>query len=383
MTAPTPLKVALLATSVDFGGIERVLLNLLEHMDASVELVPLVFTRTDTDQEGFFDRLRARNVRFGRLLVNVWKPTSVVNPLVNLGQAFAFLRRERIGLIHSHGYRADVFGLPLAAALRTPIVATVHGFVDNDRKLKAYNRLDARVLRYFDRVIAVSARMKDDLTATGVPAERVAVVTNAVPLPDGQSAGREATRARLGLSAGDVVFGYVGRLSEEKGLIHLVEALDGVRACAQVRLLLVGDGPQRATLIERATALGLADRVVFAGFQTDAGPFYAAMDAFVLPSLTEGTPMALLEAMAARLPVIASAVGGVPAVVASGHDGLLVQPADPSALAAAVMSLATDPGLRCRLGSAARQTVEARYGMRAWIDQTRSVYAQAIQSHRS
>lgn len=379
--SPTPtIRVALLATSVDFGGIERVVLGLVEHMDPTVELVPIVFTRTDTDPGPFFDRLRARGAACERLLVNVWKPTAVLNPLVNLWQAAVLLRRGRFDLIHAHGYRADVFAYALSKLLRIPTVSTCHGFVNNDAKLTFYNALDHRVLRSFDRVIAVSSKMKQDLLGQGLRDDRVKVVTNAVaPVSaDLLRQMRASTRAGLGLNDDETVIGFVGRLSEEKGAGYLVEAAGRLhRAGRRIRVLLVGDGPQRQATESLAARHGVTAAVVFTGFQSDTSALYAAMDVFVLPSLTEGTPMALLEAMSHGVPVVASAVGGVPAVVTHRENGYLVPAGNAVALADQLAELMDASEATAQVAQRGRGDVTARFGVKDWIERTVSVYREA------
>jgi glycosyltransferase involved in cell wall biosynthesis len=380
-----PLRVALLATSVEFGGIERVLLNLLEHMDSSVELVPVVFTRTDIRETSFFDRLRAGRIAHNTLFVNVVRPYSILNPLVNLQQLVALVRRGGFDLIHSHGYRADVFGLAVARWCRRPIVSTCHGFVDNDARLRFYNALDARVLRQFTRVIAVSNSMKDHLVAHGVGGNRIRVITNAVTEASAAEQGRtrRQVRAAAGFADADFVFGYAGRLSEEKGVASLIDAFASLPAApAGSRLLIVGDGPERQALEQQAAARGVASRTTFAGFQSDMGPWFSAMDAFVLPSLTEGTPMALLEAMGYRLPVIASAVGGVPAVLTDRENGLLVDPGSVAQLVQTMQALTTTPSLRKAVAEAGVQAIRDRYGVDGWIHRTREVYLEAMAEGR-
>src|SRR5262249_7680260 len=181
--------------------------------------------------------------------------------------------------------------------------------------------------RHFNRVIAVSEQMKRDLVQRGVNERKIRVITNALQDESGsdRTKVRGETRLRLGISEQEVVFGFVGRLSEEKGLAYLLQALKHwTSAAIRWRLVIVGNGPDRAELERAVRSLELGERVIFAGFQTDTAPWYAAMDAFVLPSLTEGTPMVLLEAMASGIPIIASSVGGVPAMISSGKHGLLV-----------------------------------------------------------
>jgi glycosyltransferase involved in cell wall biosynthesis len=375
------VRVALLATSVEFGGIERVLLNLVQHMDEDFELCPIVFTRTDTRETSFFDRLQRMGVHCETLFVNSHTPALVVNPIVNFGQALSLFRKRRFDLIHAHGYRADLFGWALSKWCRVPAVSTCHGFVATDRRLRSYVALDKRVLKSFARVIAVSAAMKDDLVAEGLHPDRVDVVTNAVPEVSGHARARvrDDVRARLGIPPDEFVFGCVGRLSEEKGIDYLVRAAARLADAGHpLRLLVVGDGPRRKALEDAARDVGLNGRIIFAGFQSDPEPWLAAMDAFVLPSLTEGTPMALLEAMASRVPAIASAVGGVPAVLMDRENGLLVPPADVPRLADAMLTMAGSASLRETLSEGGLVTVRQQYGVRQWICQTRDVYARTL-----
>jgi L-malate glycosyltransferase len=375
-------RVALLTTSVDFGGIERVLLNLLQYMDPAVELVPIVFTRTDTRETSFFDRLRSLGIQHETLYVNSIRPYAVVNPLANLWQLLTLLRRQKIDLVHSHGYRADVFALAAGKWCRLPLVSTCHGFVGIDRRLRLYNALDTRVLRRFAQVIAVSDRMKDDLVAAGLDARKIQVITNAVPeMSEGElTPARQQARTRAGICEHEFVFGYVGRLSEEKGTQFLLDAAARLAATTdRFRIIVVGDGPERVRLEAMARGLGLSDRVIFAGFHSDTAPWYAAMDAFVLPSLTEGTPMALLEAMAHRLPVIASAVGGVPAMLSDSDNGLLVPPADVAALAMAMEKLTSTPSLRKTLAEGGVRAIRRHYDVASWIGRVRNVYVSTLQ----
>jgi glycosyltransferase involved in cell wall biosynthesis len=189
-------------------------------------------------------------------------------------------------------------------------------------------------------------------------------------------------RAQLRLDEGTLVLGFMGRLSDEKGLEHLLQALALRPPQRAWKLVVVGDGPRRQELEQRAADAGLAGHVIFAGFQSDASAWYAAMDMFVLPSLTEGTPMALLEAMIRRLPVVATAVGGVPAIVTDRINGLLVPPADPAAMSAALCEMAASDELRDRVSRAGYDTVRVRYDVGTWVSSMRGVYEQALESVR-
>ena len=380
---PKP-RVALLATIVDFGGIERVLLTLLRHMGVEVELVPVLFTRAETKRNHFFETLESLKVPYDAIDVNTSR-YKYLNPLRNIGETIARLRAGRFDLIHTHGYRADLLGFIVSRYFGLPIVSTCHGFISTDWRLSVYNRIDIFILRYFDQIIAVSERMRRDLVEKGIAKEKIEVITNAVldeAKPDSART-RTETRSRLGIGDDEFVFGFVGRLSEEKGLAYLLEAVRHLTSGnCRWRLVLVGDGPQRGALERSVRDLELTGRVIFAGFQADTAAWYPAMDAFVLPSLTEGTPMVLLEAMANGIPVVATTVGGVPAIIASGENGILVPPADPSRLLEAMQSVAGDGDLRKRLCAKATDLIRRNYNVADWIRKVTGVYTATLQEWR-
>jgi len=380
-----PIRVALFATSVAFGGIERVVLNLLRHMPAGVEIVPIVFTRTDCEDQTFFERLREMGLPHETLYVNSHTPALIVNPVVNLAQAIRIVKNGRFDLIHSHGYRADAFVLVVAKYLGLPFVSTVHGFTPTDPRLRLWCELDARLLRFFPRVMAVSAPMKDQLVAYGLDAAKVDVVINAVEEAAQGGSSRKEMRLRLGISESEFVFGFVGRLSDEKGVDHLLQAAESLVAQERsARFVIVGDGPRKDDLLEATRSRGLEGKVDFVGFQSNTAPWYETFDAFVLPSLSEGTPMALLEAMAHGLPSVATAVGGVPQVVSDGENGLLVPSADRTKLCDAMRSLMTNAQLRAKISEGAVELVRGSYGVDAWIEHVQDVYAKALDNvHRS
>jgi glycosyltransferase involved in cell wall biosynthesis len=375
------IRVALLTTSVAFGGIEKVVLTLFRHVDRDVQLLPIVFVRADSSDSTFLDKLRALGAS-PRLLHVDESRLKHLSPLRHVADTMSILRQENFDLIHSHGYRADLTALPLSLYFGVPVVSTCHGFTPTNWRLALYTRLDVVALRYFSRVMAVSTRMRDDLVSKGLNPARIDVITNAVePVCETEiQSARCLLRDRLGIAKNEFVFGFVGRLSEEKGVHHLLDAVTLRAPAAEPwRLLIVGDGPRREELEAVASRSQVASRITFAGFQGDAGPWLSAMDAFVLPSLTEGTPMALLEAMAYRVPVIASAVGGVPAVIADRISGMLVPPADPQALSDVLREVSANEGLRQALSRVAHETVSRQYNVDTWMTKVRAVYEKALE----
>jgi len=280
-------------------------------------------------------------------------------------------RRLRPDVVHTHGYRADVVDAPIARRHGIPVISTAHGFTGGDRKNRFYQWLQRRAFRRFDAVVAVSRTLMDDLVESGVPRERLWYVQNAWYAPDPPLDGDAACRA-LGLTPDGFRVGWVGRLSPEKGPDVLVEAVRRLGDVA-VTVSFVGAGPLLPALERRAAALQVADRIRWHGLVRGAGRFLRAFGAFALTSRTEGTPIALLEAMAAEVPIIAAAVGGVPDVV-SRDEALLVPPDDPDAVAAALREIMRDPASARKRAHAARERLERQFDPEPWLGRYEAVY---------
>ncbi|MEX1254783.1 MAG: glycosyltransferase family 4 protein [Dehalococcoidia bacterium] len=210
---------------------------------------------------------------------------------------------------------------------------------------------------------------KVDVVNTGIELDRFVPGT-----------GRAAVRDSFGYGPADLVVGTVSRLDDErKGLDDFLEmAARTVASVPDAQFLIVGDGVLRPRLEERAAVLGISERVTFAGWRADVPAVLAAMDVFVMPSLFEGGPTSLLEAMAMRMPVVASRVGMVPEVIADGGNGLIVPPGDSSALAEATMALLLDDELRARTAAAARETALERFSIERMADGYLGVFAKAL-----
>jgi len=378
--AASRTRVAYILTPITFGGSEKVSLNFLRTVDRSrYDVQPILLTRP-WEEEPYFAR-EAHQLGYAYCTVPV-SLKSGGDPLRVLRVAYrlhSILKEGAFDLVHTHGYFADICGLPMARLLGLPGISTCHGFIDNDRKLKIYNLLDTIALRLCKTVIAVSDGIRDELVRRGIQASRITVIPNAVAPHCGTEKMRTCRmekRRTLNIAPHEYVIGYIGRLSGEKGLTYLVEAVAKIRdAAVPVKLLIVGDGPERENLEQQVKDINLGNMVTFAGFQTDIENWLPALDVFTLPSLTEGTPMALLEAMAAGVPVIATAVGGVPKVVTDGVDGLLVPPENVGAISEKILWLKDDIELQRRLGRAGSDTVTCKYGINSWCRTIESLYS--------
>jgi glycosyltransferase involved in cell wall biosynthesis len=293
---------------------------------------------------------------------------------------YSILNNGFFDVVHTHGYFADICGLPAARLIGIRSISTCHGFIANDRKLNFYNWLDTYALRLCKTVIAVSQDIKDKLVHSGIKPSRVVVIPNAVASTSGKDklqVRRQERRKSLGFAPDDYVVGYLGRLSEEKGLKYLIEAIAELRnAYYPLKLLIVGDGPERQALEQLVNSRGLETITVFAGFQEDIESWLSVFDVFILPSITEGTPLALLESMAIGVPVLATAVGGVPKVITSGFNGMLLSPGNPREIGEKIKWLKDRPDLMRQFGRAGIDTIKARYSIDKWCRSIESHYYQ-------
>jgi glycosyltransferase involved in cell wall biosynthesis len=292
----------------------------------------------------------------------------------------AWLRREEIDLVHAHMYRAEVVGTRAAVAAGTAvIVATVHSSrVRAPEDVKTLASLTPSM----DRLIVPSASIEAKVRAEGRDAARFAILPNGIDLSRFTGPVRPcALRREHGVPASAQLIGVVARLEAEKGHRHLVEAMPAILdAVPDAWLAVVGEGSEAHALRAQAAALGreVSRRIVFTGRRDDVSAVTADLTVAILPSLREAQGISLLEAMARRVPVVASDVGGIPEVVTDGVDGRLVPPGDAAALAAAIVELLRDPELVRRLGDAGRRTVEERFSIDAQVRRIQNVYDEEL-----
>ncbi|HWP99574.1 MAG TPA: glycosyltransferase [Vicinamibacterales bacterium] len=294
-----------------------------------------------------------------------------MRPGLNLAGALRLARLARdeaADVIHTHGYKGDILlGLLPRAVRKVPLVSTVHGFTDlgGPSRLSLYYALDRLLLRRADRVVLVHRGLTGRRGLDRLHDPRWRVIENGIrpadPAPDGTLDPAIVRFCR----AGGAVVGTAGRLSPEKGFDVALRALAELRSERVVRLLLLGEGPERATLERLAAELGVADRVLLPGYRADARRYMRLFDVFILPSLTEGLPITLLEAMQAGVPIVATRVGGVAAVLDEGCGGLLVPPGDAARLAASIRRCLEDRDLAAALAAHARRQAAVRFTSRA------------------
>ena len=292
----------------------------------------------------------------------------------------SFLRREEIDLLHAHMYRAEVIGARAALAAGTPVVmATVHSSrVRSPEDVAALAALTPAM----DRLIVPSAAIEAKVRAEGRGFAQFSIVPNGVDLARFDlSAGACTLRREFDVPRGAPLLGVIARLEAEKGHRYLIEAMPAIlRGAPETWLVIVGEGSLEGELRAKAAALPdpAPSRILFTGRREDVSAITADIDIAVLPSLREAQGISILEAMARRKPVVASAVGGIPEVLTDGVDGLLVPPADPRALAEACIRLTCSPSERARLGEAGRATVEARFSLDAMVRGIEAIYDEEL-----
>ncbi len=235
-------------------------------------------------------------------------------------------RSQDVKLWHAHDYKSEVLGLLLRQRHPMKLVTTLHGFTGETWRTRLYAKVADHAIRRYDHALAVSPELVEHARRLGLTSEQVTPLPNAIEAHEyASSPSRSAARAQLKIDPAASVIGVIARLSIEKGIDRAIDLLPALRKLnPKAQLHVIGSGPQEATLQRQAQSVGVADQVVWHGWQTDVRPYLASMNALLLPSRTEGLPNVLLEAMVMRVPVAATPVGGVPELLDHGKCGRLL-----------------------------------------------------------
>jgi glycosyltransferase involved in cell wall biosynthesis len=366
MTVASPPTVLYVTAPAEFGGLERVVLTLAAGMRNRGHAVHVLAIL----DEGGGDNPMIRALRDDGVSVTAREipPRGYRLERAALLDAIGACRAR---VVHTHGARPDVVDGPAARRYGLATVSTLHGFTGGNWKNRFYEWLQVRAVRKCDAVVSVSRPMADRLRAAGVAGERVHVIANAWS-PRGAPLARREARAALGVPPEGCRVGWVGRLSVEKGADVLLASLPLLGELA-VGVSFVGSGPQEEMLRARAQGMGLGPRLTWHGVVPDAGRMLTAFDVLVVSSRTEGTPIVLFEAMAAGVPIVTTAVGGIPDVVTAG-EAVLVPSEQPEALAAAIRSAFSDREAAEARARAAATVLTTRFGTEPWLDAYERIY---------
>ena len=372
LRSPSPVRVLHLIVTLTVGGAEEHILSLVRNLERE-RFDPAVCCLGESGP-------------IGREIRDAGVPVFALGRLGKGGfdrkiipQLTGLMRREKIGLVHSHMYHANFYGRLSSFRAGIPIVCSVHNTYTHP---KFHRRIANWWLgKNTPRILAGSEAIRNDIVIYDrVFPQKILVIpygvdTEKFDIP----LGREEAGRKLGLPEGRFIVGTVGRLEEQKAQIDLVEAVGMLRRQGeQVTLLLVGSGREEERLRDKVRREGLSDNVIFLGTRRDLPELFRAMDVFALPSLWEGLPLALLSAMASGLPVVVTPVGGIPEVVRDGVNGFFVPPGDPLALAATLRRVREDPGAALACGEAAAETVRVEYSTRRNAERIMEVYEEVL-----
>lgn len=368
---PLPARGARIAHLIDTdgpGGAERMLAQLAGELVRGgcpgVAFLP-------ADQEGWL----SRELTAAGVTVEHFRHDRAFSPRLARSLEAAF-RRYRIDLAHSHEFNTAVYGAWAARRAGIPHLITMHGGRYYAGRLRRRLALRAAVA-LSGRLVAVSQPLVTQLSRDlWIRPTRITTIANGVRFTP---AGRSTLRGDLALSDAERLVVAVGNLYPVKGHTHLLEAVARLTSTyPQLHVAIAGRGDLAGALERQAADSGLATRVHFLGLRQDVANILAAADVFVQPSLSEGLPLALLEAMFAARPIVASAVGDVPVALASGAAGLLVPPGDPAALAAAIHRLLAQPFEAQQLGNSAQVRAAAEYGIERMVQRYAELYERLL-----
>ena len=275
----------------------------------------------------------------------------------------------RPDILESRNIKSHFLVRMLGLHKRYPWVAWNHGYTERDWLDRAYSQLDRWSLQAAFRVVTVCGPFAQTLESRGINRRKITILHNFVkPFVPAPTEDVERLRRSLGVQNQAMILA-VGRLSSEKGHAILLQAaarLEKMNEVPDFRVVVVGDGPEQENLLRLTGRLGIGQRIVMAGFQTDVRPYYCLSTLLALPSYSEGSPNVVLEAMAAGLPIAATAAGGVPEILEDGVTALMVPPGDPQAMAEVILRILRDKALASRLAAAARSCAQSKYTPQAY-----------------
>jgi glycosyltransferase involved in cell wall biosynthesis len=372
----SPLRVLHIVGQSRYGGAARIILPLGQIAQAEGWHVDIL-----TTDPVFKEAVR----QYGLGLVNLDVIRREIRPLWDMGGLFRlhrFLREQPYHIVHTHTSKAGFVGRLAARLAGVPVIVhTAHGFAFHEGSPVAtrriYSALERVASRWCDRIISVSEFHRTWAIELGMctPRKIVAIPNGVAEAPRNRDVRVHELRRQLGAADGELVILSMARLAEDKGLEYLIEAATLLpQTERRIHVIIAGDGPDRGRLEQLAGSLGIMDRVKFLGFRRDVGDLLAASDLVVLPSLREGLSIALLEAMAAAKPIIATSIGSQREVTSHADMARLVPPADAQALSEAIQRLAGDQALMDHLGTNARAVYESRYTEHKMLDSYKQLY---------
>lgn len=360
------MKILQLTNLSDIGGAEKMVLNLVTHIDRAKFDVAVA----SLDGRGALaQRVRSLGLSYIDLQVR--------HPFRFLRTAPWLLRENRFALIQTHGARAEFVGAWLAKMAGVGhVISTIHDVYGMEHRCKAL--LTRATAHRIKRWVAVTPVIKEmALSQFHLPGKSITLIENGIPFNDSERAGNvEDIRQTYQIPEQVSIILSVANLRPIKGHQHILRAIKlfDVETRRKLKFMFVGDDQSHGVYQRMARELGVADQVIFVGFVDDVRPFLAAADIFLLTSESEGLPLSLLEAMAARLPVVASRVGGIPFAVRHNDSGLLIPPGSPESIHQSILELVTNRRLCEKIALNAQQTAMSRFSVARMVKDYEAIY---------
>jgi glycosyltransferase involved in cell wall biosynthesis len=349
----------MLRSSIGVFGAEQVILELARGL-RKADIEPIIGVLENSSE---FCRELAQKAQDLGLRAQIF-PCRFPFDLATVVKIRKFIHENQVNLIHSHGYKSDFYALVGFHDRHIRRMATCHPWLETGISWRArfYTYLDKRLLKKFSQIVAISEEIKQEVLQAGIAPDKINLIENGIDLQRFSRPAAVSRRRELSIPEKGLVIGTVGRLSPEKGHAVLLQAAKLIfESYPDLYILIVGDGPERGKLEMISRETGIARRVIFTGVRDDIEEMLSLMDIFVLPSHSEGLPMALLEAMAAGKPLAASGIGAISRLIDHRRSGLLVPPGDPQSLAEALKELIDNPSTALTYAAAAREAVRQRY----------------------
>lgn len=350
-------------------GAERWILALMRAVDAGrIRSTLLNLVESDSEQSQVVSAARQRGLDASDFVSG-----GKFNP-VAVSRLAGWARRQKVDVIHGHGFKSDVIGLLAARMACCKVIATPHGWsMEKDTKLKVFEAIDRTTFRFMDMVCPLSLDLAAGLKRW-VRSDKIRVILNGVDLDE-----MKEVKPTGKQHPDTFLIGYVGQLIERKDLSTLLKAVKILlEGGARIRLMVIGDGPKQPALKEEACKLGIGEHVAFEGFRPDAAAFLKTFDAFVLPSRMEGIPRCVMEAMAAGIPVVVSDIPGNRNLVIHKDTGLLFAPGNCHDLAEKIAFLVEHPALTGTMAEKAWQKVEGEFSSRKMAGEYSTLYSQLL-----
>ena len=372
----TRAKVFIIIDSVKLGGPGKGILQYLERNRDDIDYLIVNFTQGGSENFEFVDVARERGHP-----VELIKETYRLNPMT-VFIALKMFREGKYNIIQSHGYKGHIIAYIVSRITGCKWLAMAHGWTRENLKIRAYNALERLLLRYPDYVVAVSPILYNILNKQRSKKRKLRLVLNAVDEKEIPFSGTKINiREHYGLSDNDFVLGVFGRFSPEKGHDIMLKALSKLTGqYPQLKLLLIGEGQEYKNLKKIVEEEKLEQHVFFCGYQKNVGDYYTAVDLVVLPSLSEGLPNVVLEAMVLGKPVLATKVGGVPEIIEHDVNGWLVEAGSSKALEQQIRKLLHDKSSLNRIQNKTKNSIMPKFCPDARARMIRSMYDDMLKS---